>query len=181
MQPVEGLLLSEMAHQVLVGEEVAGVPADAVDRDAAAARLHRHDGLGVARDGGGVAQELEELGLACAQRFAQLRCERARGRAAAQPARLERQPDVPAAQLGEEIGEVHSSISSRLASASGFSMSARPWMQRASFSTVGASNSVLTRRSRRNALRSSTTMRIASSEWPPSSKKLSWIPISSSP
>ncbi len=126
MQPVERLLRSEVAHEVLVGEEVARVPADAVDRDAAAARLHRHDRLRVTRDRRGVAQELDQLGLARLQLLTQLRRKHAGGRVAAQPARLEREPDVAAAQLGEEIRKAQSSISSRFVSMLGLSMKARP-------------------------------------------------------
>src|SRR5688500_6402709 len=77
LQAEEWLVIAQLPHQVAEREDVAVVPADRVDRHARAARLQRHDAVGLPAHALGLAQEFQDLLLAPGERLAKLGGERA--------------------------------------------------------------------------------------------------------
>src|SRR3989441_1655497 len=111
------------------------------------------------------------------QLFAQCGGKHAGRRIAAQPVALRPDLNIAAAQVGEQGGHAHSSISTRLAARAGarreLAAHARASIASASAATVGRSKRVRSGRSSPVAVRSFAMSRAAMSEWPPRSKKLS--------
>src|SRR2546428_242324 len=177
LEPVQGLIVAQVLRPGAVAEHIAVVSGDAKNGGACTPRLQWDDGPLLLGKGRGRAQECQDVVLPLLQLFAQFGGKHAGRRIAAQPVALRPDLNIAAAQVGEQGGHAHSSISTRLAARAGarreLAAHARASIASASAATVGRSKRVRSGRSSPVAVRSFAMSRAAMSEWPPRSKKLS--------
>src|SRR2546425_2521431 len=182
LEPVQGLIVAQVLRPGAVAEHIAVVSGDAKNGGACTPRLQWDDGPLLLGKGRGRAQECQDVVLPLLQLFAQFGGKHAGRRIAPQRVALRPDLNIAAAQVGQQGGHAHSSISTRLAARAGARREpvahARASIASASPATVGRSKRWRSGRSSAEAIRSFAMSRAAMSEWPPKSKKLSNTPKS---
>src|SRR3989442_14373088 len=143
LEPVQGLIVAQVLRPGAVAEHIAIVYGDAKNGGACTPRLQWDDGPLLPGKGRGRAQECQDVVLPLLQLFAQFGGKHAGRRIAAQPVALRPDLNIAAAQVGEQGGHAHSSISTRLAARAGarreLAAHARASIASASAATVGRS------------------------------------------
>src|SRR5690349_5083900 len=184
LQPVERLILSEVAGEGEETEHVPVVTRHAEDGRRSAAGLQRHNGARPARRGAGGTEEGQDFPPPVPQHLEQGGGQNAGRSIAFHPVPILPDTDAPAAQLREQRDGTHSSTSTR-SPVSTSPSAPRGGPTTASVSIASARPAAVCRSNRRprgtslpDAPRRRITSRAAMSESPPRSKKLSSTPAS---
>src|SRR5438876_2810980 len=183
LEPEEGVLAPQVAREGAITEDVAVMSADREYGRLGAAALQRDNGALLVSERLGRTQELQDLSLVSLQRLAQLGRKDAGRCRAAHTVALGLHVDIAAAQVSQQGGHPHSSISSRPAApcARTFPLALHDRVSRASAKLVIVefSNKVRVWTSTPKTSRMRASARMASNESPPRSKKSSVRPMCS--